>query len=161
MAAFSLAIRREVWIVECKIEGARNSVSCLLEESLWPRPAIVQAAYHFIDRCYVKLERAGAKKITVRLKGKKKLSARRLTELADEFGNELLHQLMREQLSRRASRLREIILERALMSAQPAGEDGEGPGEGTAVSADADYLDDPLGIAVPWEEKYGESKDEK
>jgi len=147
--------------VECKIEGAKNSVSCLLEESLWPRPAILQAAYHFIDRCYVKLERAGAKKITVRLKGKKKLSARRLMELADEFGNELLHQFMREQLSRRAGRLREIILERALLSAQPAEGNEPLPVEGSTISADADYLEDPLGIAVPWEEKYGESKDEK
>jgi hypothetical protein len=29
------------------------------------------------------------------------------------------------------------------------------------VEEELDYLDDPLGIAVPWEEKYGDDKEEK
>lgn len=150
--------------MEQKIEGAKNQVLCLVDEKLFPREVVVQAAYRFIDRCYVKLERSG-KQVGVRLKGKSKLSSKKLGALADDFANELLHQLVREQVARRTAKLRELVVGRALASAESADfgfrpESAEGQGEAESVDADVDYLEDPLGIAIPWEEKYGDEEKE-
>lgn len=150
--------------MEQKIEGARNQVLCLLDEKLYPRPVVVQAAYRFIDRCYIKLERSG-KRVGVRLKGKNKLSVKKLQALADDFANELLHQLAREQVAERTDKLRELLVERALRSAEPLAAPADVPsvpeGEAASIDADVDYLEDPLGIAIPWEEKYGQEEDHK
>jgi His-Xaa-Ser system protein HxsD len=139
------------------VQAAKNTVKLEVDEKIFPRPVAVSAAYMFLDRCYVRLESAPRRRILVRMKGKRKLSKARLTALADEFENELLHQLIRHQVAQKTNQLREVIVGRALFSAEPAGEAGEQPEE---TGEDLDYLDDPLGIAVPWEEKYGEGKKE-
>ena len=73
-----------------------------LDETLYPKDAIYGAAYVFIDRCYVHLDRAGDGRIKVTLRGKK-------------------------------------------------------PGLDDLLAIDigeASAFDDPLGIAMSWEEKY-------
>ena len=44
---------------------------------------------------------------------------------------------------------------RALLSAEPAAKDAAPSAEPWQT---ADYLEDPLGIAVPWEEKHGDKR---
>jgi His-Xaa-Ser system protein HxsD len=139
------------------VQPAKNLVKLGVDEKIFPRPVAVAAAYVFIERCYVKLESAPNRRIQVQLKGKKKLGKSALTRLAEEFENELLHQLIRHHVAEKTSSLREVIVGRALFSAEPAGEE---PAQ-DAVEEELDYLDDPLGIAVPWEEKYGDDKEEK
>lgn len=139
-----------------KVEAVKNQVRIQIDEKVFPRDVVVSAAYMFLDRCYVRLERAPRRQVLVQIKGKNKLSKIRLANLADEFENELLHQLIRRQVAERTDRLREVIVGRALFSAEPAGEPVQAEPE-----EDMDYLDDPLGIAVPWEEKYGDEKKEK
>lgn len=139
-----------------KVEAAKNLTVVRIDEQVFPREVVVSAAYMFLDRCYVRLEQAPRRNVLVQLKGKKKLSKSLLTNLADEFENELLHQLIRHQVAEKTNQLREVIVGRALFSAEPAEETGEQPEAGE----DLDYLDDPLGIAVPWEEKYGDDKKE-
>jgi len=97
------------------------------------------------------------------LRGKEPLDRAGLEALAGEFSNGLLHQVVRMRLAKRTGAVREMIVGRALLSAQPGAgltdEDPYGaPMDGVDPLADDeldDYLDDPLGIAVPWEEKYG------
>src|ERR1051325_10135579 len=45
-------------------------VELSFDEGLYPKDAVYGAAYVFIDRCYVHLDRKGDRQITVRLKGK-------------------------------------------------------------------------------------------
>ncbi|HOX44651.1 MAG TPA: His-Xaa-Ser system protein HxsD [Myxococcota bacterium] len=130
-----------------------------MDEKLFPRPVSVAAAYRFLDRCYIRLERAGKQHLIVQLKGKQKITKASLECLAEEFQNELLHQLLRHQVAERTAGLRDAIVGRALFSAEPAPTEAASPGGDSAGPADMDYLDDPLGIAVPWEEKYGEGQD--
>ena len=137
------------------VKASKNIVKLEVDEKIFPRPVAVSAAYLFLDRCYVRLESAPRRRIVVQLKGKKKLSKARLTVLADEFENELLHQLIRHQVAEKTNQLREVIVGRALFSAEPAEEETQ-----PEAGEDLDYLDDPLGIAVPWEEKYGDDKKE-
>jgi len=141
------------------IQATKNLARIQVDEKIFPRDVVVSAAYMFLDRCYVRLEKAPKRHVLVQIKGKKKLSNNQLANLAEEFENELLHQLIRRQVAERTDGLREVIVGRALFSAEPA----EGGAAGEEPQEDMDYLDDPLGIAVPWEEKYkdGEKEEDK
>jgi His-Xaa-Ser system protein HxsD len=146
--------------MKSKIQATKNLVSFQVDERIFPRSVVVGAAYMFIDRCYVQLARAPKKFVVVSLKGKKKISKQRLDLLVGEFENELLHQLVRSKVSEKTDSLREVIVGRALLSAEPVMQDaGVDSGE-SETDQELDYLDDPLGIAVPWEEKYGDEKED-
>jgi len=136
-----------------EIDSRGNRIGLLLDEKIYPREVSLAAAYRFIDRCYVRLERTGRGQLLIWLKGKRKLSAKALEALAGDYDNELLQQLMRQQVAARTTGIREAIVGRALMSAEPWTEETE-PDKTNEIE-ELDYTEDPLGIAVPWEEKYG------
>ncbi|MDI7267786.1 MAG: hypothetical protein QME96_07320 [Myxococcota bacterium] len=142
--------------MEPKVDTKSNTVAVVLDECVFPRPVGLAAAYRFLDRCYVLLESRPRQRLHVRLKGKEPLSQAALRGLAVEFGNELPHQLVRHEVSERTEQLRAVIVGRALLSADAAlalSTDGpETPAE------TLDYQADPLGIAVPWKEKFGEQQ---
>jgi His-Xaa-Ser system protein HxsD len=126
-----------------------GSVRVEFDEGLYPRDAIYGAAYVFIDRCYVHLDRVADKRIQVSLKAKKPgLDSQ---ALAGEFQNELLGQAWRQKIVEDNRQFVETITARALGGAAgPPGLDellSMDIGEETA-------FDDPLGIAMSWEEKY-------
>jgi His-Xaa-Ser system protein HxsD len=125
-----------------------------LDEQLYPKDAIYGAAYVFIDRCYVHLDRAADQRIKVTLRAKR--GGPEVTEaLAGEFENELLGQAYRLQLAEQNRHLIESITARALGgSAGPPGLD-----ELLDMDiGDATAFDDPLGIAMSWEDKYAKKK---
>jgi len=136
--------------MDVKLDSKNRSVGVLLDEAVFPRAVGLAAAYQFIDRCYVLVEARPKHRLLVRLKGKDAVSGEALEALAGEFGNELLHQLLRHQVAERTDALRAAIVGRALASAE-ALEAVEGSPEDPL-----EFQDDPLGIAVPWEEKYGD-----
>ncbi len=112
--------------------------------------AVYGTAYVFVDRAYLFLENKGKDKIEVSLKGKKKLNPKKLEELKGEFLNELLNYSFRIKLVRGNKKIRDYIISQALLSAVG--------GESQESEEEMKYEDDPLGIAVPWEEKYGKKK---
>lgn len=128
-------------------EGA---VEIELDEGLYPKDAIYGAAYVFIDRCYVHLDRAGDGRVRVTLRSKKGAPLDSQA-CAGELENELLAQAWRRQIIEENRQLIEAITTRALGGAAgPPGLDellAMDIGEATA-------FDDPLGIAMSWEEKY-------
>lgn len=126
-----------------------------IHSSVYPLEAILNTAYNFLDRAYIFLDNdVGRNLITVSIKGKKKFSQKKLEKLHDEFMNELLHSALRCQISKNNKKIREYIIGRALYSALPTSD---------LASSDEklDYQEDPLGIAIPWEEKYGKKKNAK
>ncbi len=133
------------------VNAKKNYVEIVVDEKVFPRPVSIAAAYRFIDRCYIKLERTGRGKLSIGLKGKKRLAKSGLVSLAEDLENELLQQLMRSMISEQTAGLREVIVGRALLSAET--QEAE-----SSRDEDLDYLDDPLGIAIPWEEKYGDNE---
>jgi His-Xaa-Ser system protein HxsD len=128
-------------------EGA---VELEFDEGLYPKDAVYGAAYVFIDRCYVHLDRAGDRRIRVTLRSKKGAPLDSQA-CAGELENELLAQAWRRQILEENRQLVEGITARALGGAAgPPGLDellAMDIGEATA-------FDDPLGIAMSWEEKY-------
>jgi len=108
--------------------------------------AVYGTAYVFIDRAYLFLDSKKKDQIEVSLKGKKPLSSKQLGDLKGEFLNELLNYAVRIRLAKNNKKIREYIISQALLSAIGT----EEPAEEKMT-----YQDDPLGIAIPWEEKYG------
>ncbi len=117
-----------------------------LNLKVYPLEAIYQACYVFLDRAYIFLDSLSSKKVLVSLKGKEKLSQKQLESLKGEFLNELLNCSLRLEIAKRNRKIREAIIGQALMS---------------ATKEEASFQEDPLGIAVPWEEKYGKDKKSK
>jgi His-Xaa-Ser system protein HxsD len=120
-----------------------------LDEGLYPKDAVYGAAYVFIDRCYVHLDRAGDSRIKVTLKPKK--AGLDAEALAGEFQNELLGQAWRRQIAEENRAFIEGITSRALGGA--AGPPGLDDLLAMDIGAESAF-EDPLGIAMSWEEKY-------
>lgn len=127
-----------------------GTVQIEFDESFYPKDAIYGAAYVFIDRCYVHLDRAADRRVRVTLRAKSGSLADGQA-LAGELQNELLSQAWRLSIAAENRQLIESITARALGGAAgPPGLD-----ELLAMDIDeATAFDDPLGIAMSWEEKY-------
>jgi His-Xaa-Ser system protein HxsD len=125
------------------------SVRFAFNSAVYPKEALVSACYMFLDKYYIFLEsRAGGKvEVMMKDKGGKKLSREKIAKIKDDFLNELLYNTARLDAAKRNKRLREFIVGRALFSAVENLEPEETAGTGN----------DPLGIAIPWEEKNKKS----
>jgi len=127
-------------------------VEIKLNSKIYPVEAILNACYLFIDRAYIFLD-SDPKGIQIKISFKSKSgdSKKQLEALKGEFMNELLHCVLRYGISKDNKKIREYIVGRALYSVLPSSE---------AVSSNdkINYQDDPLGIAKPWEKKYGKQK---
>lgn len=123
-----------------------------LNSNIYPVEAILNACYVFIDRAYIFLDAdSKTENIKVSFKGKNKPSEEKLESLKGEFMNELLHSALRCKISKNNKRIRDYIIGRALYSPLP---DLDSAGSDEKLT----YQEDPLGIAIPWEEKYGKKK---
>ena len=127
-------------------EGDRILVS--VKTGIYPLDIIFSAAYVFLDRAYVIIDGDPEREITVELKPKDGKTD--LEKLGGEFGNELLNYSVYKIQSEKNSAIRQAIIQRALMTNDPdVLKDAE------AGTGDESPIDDPEGIAIPWEEKYG------
>ena len=122
----------------------------VLDAALYPAAVVRAAAYLFLRRAWVYLAPRPGGRIAVRLRPQ---AGQRLAELEGEFENELVNQRQRAVTARRNTRLRELIVGRALLGAQL--------GEDLPAVGDDEYLLDPLGIAVPWEEIHADEGGKK
>jgi len=125
-------------------------IQITFDEGLYPKDAIYGAAYVLIDRCYVHLDRTGENRITVKLQPKPGVSITP-EQAIGEFQNEALGQAWRRQILDENRALIEMISSRALGGA--AGPPGLDDLLALETSEDTAF-DDPLGIAMSWEEKY-------
>jgi His-Xaa-Ser system protein HxsD len=135
----------------------------VVDLDIYPLDVVMAAGYVFIDRFYVLIDKAGDGKVKVSLSAKPIQPGEPAGKLAGEFLNELLGQALRREVGKKHEKVREILLARALFGAAPKMAEPGGTENAADTTAremdgatdDGDYLDDPLGIAVPWEEKYG------
>ena len=131
------------------VDSGRATI--LLDRALYPLDVIYGASYVFVDRCYVLLDAPDTEHVQVELRAREALDAGGLRKLAGEFSNELLSQAWRSQVTQSNRAVIEAVTAKAMAGAL-------GPpdlDDAAAEEFEADAFDDPLGIAVPWEEKYG------
>jgi His-Xaa-Ser system protein HxsD len=131
-----------------------DPIKIAFDETLYPKDAIYGAAYIFIDRCYVHLDRTSDGKIEVTLRPKAGVTIT-AEQASGEFQNEALGQAWRRQILDENRALVEMISQRALGGA--AGPPGLDDLLGLEAT-DATAFEDPLGIAMSWEEKYKKKK---
>ncbi|MFO0661115.1 MAG: His-Xaa-Ser system protein HxsD [Polyangiaceae bacterium] len=134
---------------ELHAETSGDVVTITFDESLYPKDAIYGASYIFIDRCYVHLDRSGDGKISVALRRKAHVTLQ-LEALAGEFENELLGQAWRRMITDENRELIQQVTTMALGGAAGA----PGLDDLLTFESDANAFEDPLGIAMSWEDKY-------
>lgn len=136
-----------------KISKKKNQLLISLNPKIYPLEAVYGACYVFIDRAYLFLDGNPEKEIKIFIKGKEELNSKELEKLAGEFKNEVLNYTLRLSIAQNTKKIRETIVERALFSALPHQEEEFFPEKEKKL-----VEEDPLGIAIPWEEKYGKKK---
>ena len=133
-----------------KVLPGQNTIAIKLSPKIYSLEVIYGACYVFVDRAYLLLDGDPKEEIQVLIKSKQKMARKKLEALAGEFENELLNYALREKITKSNRKIREYIIGKALYydTSEMLGEDGSKPDE---------LEEDPLGIAIPWEKKYGKS----
>src|SRR6185369_11893276 len=135
-----------------------SSLTLSLDVGLYPREVLYAAAYVFIDRSYVLLDRVESRFI-VHLRGKLPLDEAALRAMAGEFENELLAQALRHQVVDANQRIIEDVVAVAIAGAAAGVEPDAGPVDPPLIDPgdpEDGFLEDPQGIARPWKpEKQG------
>jgi len=135
-----------------------------LDATLYPVESLYSAAFVFIDRHYVFLDRPDAQKLRIVVTPKKleadpEAAKEQLRGVVGELANELVTAAWRHQITQEnRARIEAVTLQAMAGSMGPPSLDD---------LEDFDFTDeafeDPLGIALSWEEKYakkGEAKAE-
>lgn len=124
-------------------EGA---ISWEVDEGQVPVPALLHAAYRFIDRCYVAVEAAGESTIRVTLVARGDVAGEEAWErLGNDFEDQVAGEVLVQQVESQNIGTMEFVMAQALGGTDEfAGDDG--------ISEEA--LEDPLGIAMSWEQRH-------
>jgi His-Xaa-Ser system protein HxsD len=142
------------------LDPATATLTLSLDVGLYPRDVLYAAAYVFLDRAYVLLDRQDSR-FVVRFRSKRPLEEATFLAMAGEFENELLAQALRHQVVDANQRIIEDVVAVAIAGAAA----GVKPDSGPAAEhppfvdpgdAEDGFLADPQGIARPFEpEKRG------
>lgn len=128
-----------------------------VDASLYPLEAVYGAAYVFIDRCYVLLDRPSPTQLRVILTPKElgDDAAESLRAAVGELANELVSAAWRHQITQENRAQIESVTMQAIAGAMgpPSLDDLE------SFDFTEDSFEDPLGIAMTWEEKYAKKPD--
>ena len=137
------------------VDVGASAVTLRVESSLYPLDALYGAAYVFIDRCFVILDEPDKGKWRVTLSTKKSGATEgALRDLVGEFCNELLSCAWRSKIAQESRATIEAVTAQALSGARGA----PSLDELQKFDFSEDAFDDPLGIAMSWEEKYKKKK---
>ena len=133
------------------VDLEEGSVHLRLDSTLYPLDAVYGASFTFLDRCYVFLDRPGEDELRVLLSPKDATTeAEGLRAMAGEFANELLTCAWRHRITTENRASIEAVTSQAIAAAM-------GPPSLDELE-DFDFseepFEDPLGIAMSWEEKY-------
>ena len=138
------------------LDATTSTMTLSLDIGLYPRDVLYAAAYVFLDRAYVLLDR-NESRFLVHLRGKQPLDEATLRAMGGEFENELLAQALRYRVVKANRKVIDGITALAIggatggepsqdLSDEPPLVDMDDPGEDG-------FLDDPNGLGAPWEKK--------
>jgi His-Xaa-Ser system protein HxsD len=157
-----------------KVQKEDGYLRFKVSKKFYSKDALYGTAYVFLDRCYVQLDVADEGHYLVAIRPKPEQGKLDLNTLAGEFENELINEEMRIKLAKETLDIRTKIVGTAIAQSMPLPSEEEPtdtpempdfkdlPPEVVKIlkeeDEDLDFLEDPLGIAVPWEEKYGKGE---
>lgn len=144
-------------ISNLKVNEKENQVLLSVNPKVYPLDVVYSAAYVFLGRAYVLLDGNPKKEILVKLKPKKKGD---LEKMGGEFFNELINYADYRERAKQTKKIREMIMQRVLITHDSSVLTKEDEFDGILDEVDDEEFDDPEGIAIPWEEKYGDKAKE-
>jgi len=130
------------------IDKSKGSVTINVNSRIHSLDSIIAASYIFIDKAYVILDGEPGEEIIVKLNAKDKNAD--LTDLGRSFNNELINYSFYAVQTQKTLPVRAAMIQRAFLTHD------EKKSEKSEKSKS--YIDDPYGIAIPWEKKYGKKK---
>ncbi|MCX7958494.1 MAG: His-Xaa-Ser system protein HxsD [Deltaproteobacteria bacterium] len=120
-----------------------------IDTNFYPQDAVYSVSYLLLEKYYIKLKSGKKNSIIMQITTDNLLQKSQVDELMRRIEQELINQTLRLRIAKENQKLREYILGKALLGAQFGVTDNT-----TGVTETGEnYLDDPLGIATPWEEK--------
>lgn len=131
-----------------EIHKNENYVIVFVNPKIFPLEILYAAGYVFLDRAYVVLDGDPDKELEVYLRSKKKKID--LEILGRDFNNELISYSAYKVQSEFNKDITEEVVKKSLDTNSQ---------EVFMEDDSEDYLDDPLEIAVPWEEKNKKKED--
>jgi His-Xaa-Ser system protein HxsD len=138
-------------------ERGPRSIGLRVKAASYPLPAIYGAAYVFLDRCWVLLDKPDAATVRVTLTPKDGAAAG-LDALPSEFAEELVSAAWRVGVEHDTRSLIEAAVARAHAGGDAPPSLDELAGYEFAGDV-GDAMEDPLGIAMSWEEKHKAKKE--
>ena len=133
------------------VDLVAGAVQLRVDARLYPLGAIYAASYVFLDRCYVLLDKPDEHGVRVTLAPKKGGTDEAvLRTFVGEFSNELLSAAWRREIAQENRAVIEMVTSQAISAAMGP------PSLDDLASFDFgdESFEDPLGIAMSWEEKY-------
>lgn len=137
----------------------KKRLSFVVKQSLYPLDVVYAVCYSYLDKAYIYLDQKEKNSVSVTMIAKEGTSRAELEKIKGEFHNDLIFSALRHDISKKNKRIREGIVFAALFSAQ--GNDPDTLLEGGDIieeEVDDKWQEDPLGIAIPWEEKNTKKK---
>ncbi|MBT3463551.1 hypothetical protein HN451_01075, partial [archaeon] len=125
---------------------------------IYPLSVIYSAAYVFLEKAYVILDGNPDEEILVELRYMEE--NKDIEKLGRDFNNELINYAVFQYNSEQSKTVKEEIIKKALstnivQSPEILNQECE-----EEDYKEEDYKEDSLGIAVPWDEKYGDKKND-
>jgi len=127
-----------------------------IDTNKYPLEAILATSYKFIDRYYISHRYSNDSDVEISFMTKKEIE---LHDLESEYLDELESVSMYIEMDKKNNKYRKYIVGQSLFSLANDQYESEetAPGDNQAPENNEEGLqDDPLEIAVPWEEKYGD-----
>jgi len=144
-----------------------------INSKIFPLSIVVSAAYDLMDKGYFVIDGNPESELTVEVRLQNSDTQASLLELAKEFNNQMINYAFYEIQSARTKDVRETITKAALFGQSDDTEkanvscEEKSSCECDAMSeeevdeiVDSFDFDDPEGIAVPWDEKFGKNSEE-
>lgn len=128
-----------------------------IDTNFYPQDAVYSVAYLLLNDYFLKLKSGKKNTIILQLTSDEKLEKSRLNELSRKIEQELINQTLRLRIAKENQKLREYIIGKALLGAQFGAVDNTL----SNIAEEGDYIEDPLGIATPWEEQQKKGQSSK
>lgn len=129
-----------------------KELKIIINSSIFPIEAYCATSLSFIDDYYIYLDKK-KNNIIICIISKTNISFNK-KEIEGRFRNELLNNALRIKISQDNFSIRESIINQALFSSLPSEKQ-------ESLVKNNSYQDDPLGIAIPWEEKFSKKAKKK
>lgn len=146
-----------------KVNSGKRLIEVDVDTKIYPIDVVYSAAYVFLDKAYVLLKGDPERRMTVELRPKAGSDdIEDMERLGMEFNSQLLNYATYKTYSERNIDVKKMIMHEIFGSITGRCEDTAEETRKEEQEYRSIEIEDPDGILIPWEEKYGEKshKDE-